>query len=230
MKAILYARFSPRPNADECESCESQLIDLREYCRKQDLEVCGEYQDRALSGGDEWDDRPGMLDGVDACRRGMVFLVRSYDRLFRDTDKALAFRSMLESRGVEVRSTSEESANGESMNAKLIRFVFLWIAEYQRGIIRARTSEKMRRHQAAGRRMSLELPWGWQNDPSDPTRMIPYPAERLVTERIRELRAMGAGPRSIARTLEMEGHPRRGKTGWHHEVVRRIIRSIEQPG
>ena len=91
MKVILYARFSPRPLASECESVESQLAELRAYCVQHGHEVVGEFSDKALSGGSDWDTRPGMLDAANACTRGMVFLVRSYDRLFRDIDKATMF-------------------------------------------------------------------------------------------------------------------------------------------
>jgi len=56
MKAILYARFSPRPHAEDCDSCERQIADLRAWCKAHNHEIVGEFQDRALSGGDDWTD------------------------------------------------------------------------------------------------------------------------------------------------------------------------------
>jgi DNA invertase Pin-like site-specific DNA recombinase len=223
MKCILYARFSPRPNAAECESCARQLEDLRAWARDNGYEVVGEFHDDALSGGDDWSERPGMLDAVKIASRGMVFLVRAYDRLFRDTDKALAFRAMLEARGVEVRSITEPAANGDSMNAKLIRFVFLWIAEYQREITRARTKTRMLAHQQAGRRMSARLPWGWAADPADAARMVPCEQERDIAKLAGELRAAGLGLRAIARELDARGLRRREGQTWTHTAVRRIL-------
>jgi len=113
-----------------CESCETQLIDLREYALKHEYEIIGEFSDLALSGGDDWLDRPGMLSAAAAAKNGMIFLVRNYDRLFRDVDKATVFRANLEAKGVEVVSASpqEAAANGKGLNAKLIRFVILWKA------------------------------------------------------------------------------------------------------
>jgi DNA invertase Pin-like site-specific DNA recombinase len=229
MKAILYARFSPRPNASECESCESQIADLRAYCLAHGHEIIGEFQDKALSGGDDWTDRPGMLDATAACKKGMVFLVRAYDRLFRDTDKALAFRAMLEAKGVEVRSITEEGANGNSMNAKLIRFIFLWIAEYQREIIRARTRVKMREHQANGRRMSHKTPYGTMVDPRNHKRLVPCPEEQTIIATIRDLCGMGCGLREIARALEDTGTPRRGKEKWTHNLVKAVLARADHP-
>ena len=52
-RARLYARFSPRPDADECDSIERQFEEMRQECARLNIEVAGEYQDAALSGADE---------------------------------------------------------------------------------------------------------------------------------------------------------------------------------
>jgi len=225
MKAILYARFSPRPNAADCESCKAQLADLREYAATHGYEVIGEFSDDALSGGDGWEDRPGMLAASAACKKGMKFIVRNYDRLFRDVDKATVFRATLEAKGVEVLSASpqEEAANGNSLHAKLIRFVILWKAELDREITRARTRAKMRRHQANGRRMSRRPPYGKMDDPADPKRLIDCPVEQHVIRTVRCLRDSGMGLRQIARELEKRGITRRGKAKWTHGLVKAIL-------
>jgi hypothetical protein len=41
VRAILYARFSPRPGANECESCDAQLELGRKYCWKKGWTVVG---------------------------------------------------------------------------------------------------------------------------------------------------------------------------------------------
>jgi len=222
-KAILYARFSPRPKAAECESCETQIADLQGYCLANGHEIIGEFADKALSGGDGWEDRPQLLEATVQVKKGMLLLVRSYDRLFRDVDAAWAYRAKMEAKGVKIVSITEPQANGDGMNAKLIRFIFLWIAEYNRAMIRARVKSKMLAHQAAGRRMSKELPWGWQPDPNNPAKMVPCMAELAIAERIKALRIEGLGFRAIGRRLEEEGHSRRGKPTWSHEIIRRIL-------
>lgn len=222
-KAILYARFSPRPNAESCESVESQLHDLRAYCVANELDIAGEFADKSLTGGSDWDQRPGMLDATRTAKPGMVFLVRAYDRLFRDVDKATMFRAMLEAKGIEVRSITEPGANGGGMNAKLIRFVFLWIAEYQREITKARTKAKMLEHQAGGRRMSHETPYGWAQDPDDEKRMVACEDELATIVLIKQWHEAGTSLRAIARRLDERGvRPRTGER-WHHQQIRRIL-------
>lgn len=255
MKAILYARFSPRPllarctcgeefrveagysesiaspcpacgasvQVRNCESCESQLADLRAYCIANGHEIVAEFADKALSGGDDWQDRPGMLDAAAACKRGSTLLVRSYDRLFRDARKALTFVAMLESKGVAVASITEPAANGDDPIAEMVRTIMLAIAAYQRAIIRARTKAKMLQHQAGGRRMSERLPWGWQPDPGNPKRMVPCSEELAIAVQIRNLHGEGLSLRAIGRWLEGHGYQRRGKPNWPHEIIRRIL-------
>ena len=228
MKAILYARFSPRPNAADCESCESQLSDLRAYCTSHDYEVVGEYHDDAVSGGDDWTDRPGMFEAATACKRGMVFLIRSFDRLFRDAAKGMIFAALIERKGCRVASISEEGANDNSPTGKLMRGILLLMAEFEKAMIIARTRAAMRRHQANGRRMSNHVPWGTQRDPANPKRLIPCQEELAIVERIKELRDHGMGLRQIGRWLTEHGAQRRGKPDWPHEIIRRILSREEE--
>lgn len=225
-KCVLYARFSPRPNAAECESCEIQLEELARYATKEGFEIVGQYKDEALSGGDSWESRPGMFDAAAACKRGYTLFVRSYDRLFRDVERALVFRSMIEAKGVRVVSITETSANGDSPDSKLIRNILLSIAEYHREMIRARTKAKMIEHQRNGRRMSRadKPPWGMRTDPEDPSRLIPHKEEQDAIEIIIKRRKRGDSYSSIARLLEDLGVDRRGKRSWTHTQVSRILK------
>jgi len=221
-KAVLYARFSPRPNAAECESCEAQLQDLKQYAWKRGYEIVGEYQDKALSGGDDWKDRPGMFDAASASKRGTLFVVRAFDRLFRDTEKALVFKSMLAAKGVKIRSITEESACDDSPVGNLVATIFLAVAEYQRAVIRARTKSKMLDHQANGRRMSKLCPYGTKPNPQSPGRLVADLDEVATIETIRKWHAEGMTLRGIARRLMENGIRGRGEK-WSHVTVRRIL-------
>lgn len=221
-QAVLYARFSPRPNAAECESCERQLEDLRAWCFNNNYQIVSEHRDEALSGGDDFTDRPGMFDAAAACKRGMTFLVRSFDRMFRDARKALMFCAMMESKGVNVVSATEPAANGTDPIAEMIRTIMLAVAEYQRAMIRARTKVRMLQYQAGGRRMSKQAPWGWRVDPANPARIIEDDAEMAVARDIVRMKGEGASLRDIAAWLEQQGVDRRGKKTWDHVLVNRI--------
>ncbi len=223
LRRILYARFSPRPNAAECESCEAQLAQLREYAEARGWEIVGEFQDKALSGGDDWSDRPGMCEASGECKRNMIFVVRSFDRLFRDTTKAMIFAAMMEAKGARIHSITEESACDGSPVANMVRTIFLAIAEYQREMGNARTRAAMLRHQAGGRRMSCEPPYGTMRDPRRPTHLITNTEEIATIDTIKQLYKGGMTLRGIARELTKRKVERRGKYHWNHTLVRRVL-------
>jgi site-specific DNA recombinase len=219
------AQCGAQQTVQNCESCESQLTDLRQYAAANDYQIIGEYSDLALSGGDNWEDRPGMLAAAAVCKSGMFFLVRNYDRLFRDVDKATVFRTNLETKNVEIISASpqEAAANGSSIHSKLIRFVILWKAELDREITKARTKAKMLAHQAAGRRMSARTPYGTMIDPADSRRLVPCREEAETISTICYLRRQKLSYRQIARELDTQKIKRRGASKWTHGFVKAIL-------
>ena len=48
--AIVYARWSPRPHAEDCLSIETQLDRCRNYCQGNEYEIVQEYQEPNVSG------------------------------------------------------------------------------------------------------------------------------------------------------------------------------------
>ena len=230
VRAILYARFSPRKNAAECDSVDRQLAALREYCAEHGIEVMAEYSDEALSGADH--DRPGLWDAVHSLKRGWVLIVRNIDRLARDAMLAMVIEDKITRKGCSILSTE----NGDSVDrdedptAKFTRTVLHAVAELDRQIRNARTRAGMLRNQRNGRRQSAVVPYGWKSDPDSdlneygrPSGMLHDDAEQRAIERMRELRASGQSYRQICETLTTEGHPPRGG-GWHPGSVQRILK------
>ena len=182
-RAILYVRFSPRRNADTCESCEMQLELCRAYCKRKGYEVAGEFEDRALSGGEE--ERPGLWAALEALKRGDVLLAYKLDRLARDVYLSELIQRETNKHGATVEAV-EGGTNGDGPEQRMIRQILQAFAEYERKVIVARTKAAMLRHQAAGRRMSARIPFGWQIDQNDPARMIRHAGEKAVIRRICE--------------------------------------------
>lgn len=225
IKAVLYARFSPRPNAAECESCRVQLVDLRRYAAAHDLQEVAEFHDDALSGADSWESRPGMTAAYKAIKRGMVFLVAKYDRLFRDALQGLAFAGLIEAKGAKVLSIGEEAASLNTPEARLMRTIFFAIGQYTRETGNVRTGNSMRYHQSNGRRMGRRdrCPFGFRASSVNPEALERDEKEQAVIAQIVHLRATGESWRSICEILDREGIRRRGKT-WDgaHSLVARI--------
>lgn len=233
MKVVIYARFSPRPDEDLCNSCEVQIRDCEAWCKLKGHEVQGVYRDDAMSGAD--DGRPGLREAIDSLRRRWAVVVRSIDRLSRDNWMTEVYRREIAMKGGFLLTVDGISVADESAEQEFIRIVFQGHAQYQRRKIRETTKKKMAAHQADGRRMSGVLPFGWRLDPSSPlhprsgqpTGMIHDPDEQSAISLMLELSEGGAGVRTIAHRLNDEGHTCRGHA-WCHSTVHKILRRVRK--
>ena len=226
-KAVIYARYSPRPRPNggdgdgHCESNEKQIGECQRYCDAKGYEVVSIHQDEALSGADA--DRPGLFSAMRDLKRRHVLVVRWYSRLARDSDLAGWIMHKIRQKGATV-ETTEGHGNGDAPGDRMLRGILQVVADFERSMIRIRTSAAMRRYQAGGRRMSAECPYGWKTDPADSKRMIPCQREREAVARILELHARGRSLRKIAHALNAEDYGTRQGRPWCHQSVVSVIR------
>src|SRR5262249_31952251 len=82
--AVVYARHSPRPEAEECDSVEKQIERCRTYCSKQGYTIVKEFSDKNMSGG-RADNRPGLQAALrETIKHKATLIVYSRDRLARE--------------------------------------------------------------------------------------------------------------------------------------------------
>ena len=87
--AVVYARFSPRPSAGECDSVEKQIEPCRAYWAGHGYDVLAVYQDKDLSGS-RADNRPGLQRAIaKACAQKAILSVYSLSRFARNTKDAI---------------------------------------------------------------------------------------------------------------------------------------------
>ena len=226
MNAIIYARFSPRPGAALCESIEFQLERCRAYCQAMNFAVLAEFSDRELSGG-RADNRPGLQDALNAaCEHKAVLIVYSLSRLARNTRDAISISERLDKCGADLASLSEK-IDTTSAGGRLMFTIFAGLATFEREQTAERTSQSMRRHQAAGRRMSERTPFGWVRNPQNPALMISDPMEQSIIVQIKGLNEKGFHSREICRELElMEIKCRGGR--WYHGTIQNILKRLKE--
>lgn len=220
---IIYTRFSPRPDSDTTESCETQEEQCRDYARNRQWLIRAVYEDRSHSGSEL--DRPGLWDAVESLRARWVLLVYRCDRLARDVYLDHLIRRRVTQRGARIYSVCGEGTWTDSPEDELIRNVLSCLAEYQRKANAARTKAAMRRHQLSGRRMGSVCPYGWRDDPSNAARMLPNDEERETMAIIASLAEEGMHLRAIARELAILGRRSRSGALWHPQSIARILRS-----
>lgn len=226
MNAVLYARFSPRPNAEECDSIEKQIERLTEFCQRQSWYVNSDrvFFDRGESGAKR--NRDGLYDAIyctQQLKKTGVLVVWDWSRLARDTLFILQVFEDLSRRKATLWSVTEGAFATDDPNVKLLTTIKSAINEHHRDMVRARTRAAMLRYQKAGRRMSKLTPYGWTKDPVNQALLVPDLDEQDVIKWIESEYAAGRKLRAIGRELEKEGILCRGGK-WQHTTIRSILR------
>ena len=211
----MYARFSPRRNAEECVSIDTQLRDLEEHAAGQGWKIVARESDPECSGDDE--DRPGLWKAVAHLKAKRVLLVWDGSRLARSV--FLTEYLHREASKVGARIVLLHGSNDASDEGVMIRQVLSAFDEYTKKINAKRTSRHMQSRQKNGERMSRYAPYGKKIVNGKLANDL---HEQRTIERIYELADSGLGAWSIAVRLEYEKVKPRGKQ-WHESTVKRIL-------
>lgn len=224
MKAILYARFSPRPNADTCESVDDQFSRLRERCKRDSLDIAGEFSDKNQSGDDY--DREGIRDAINQISKGYVLVVESLSRLARDIILQEFYIKEVENRGGKVVSIAGEGTENDSLENQTMRKMIGVFNEYHKKVQAQLTSKRMKSKQRQGKRMTRpdRLPYGYKLDGINEMDIIPDEKEQAVLARIIDMREIGLSLPEIAKTLNSEGITSKTGKQWHPSTIFYILK------
>lgn len=226
-RAIIYTRFSPRPDdqAQKSESCEVQAAYCEQLAAKKGYALAGAFADKAVSGADE--DRPNLWAAVKRLGKGDVLVVYHPDRLARNLYLMEIIRRSVEERGATIEAATGD-VEGSGPEVVMVRQVLASIAEYMRKSGALKTKYAILDKQRRGQRMSRHAPYGWRI-PAGYTKanklpMEPVPAEQQAIERMRELAAAGETFAGIAAALDKE-MPEAARAGkWNTKSVWKILR------
>jgi DNA invertase Pin-like site-specific DNA recombinase len=221
-QAILYARFSPRPNAQECDGIERQFELCRKHCDLHQLAVAGQYQDAGIS-GKTIKDRPGLQAAIEhVCKVKGVLVAYSLSRIARSIQDAIRISLELRKQKADL-CIIQANLDTSTPGGRVVYHIFAALAEFEREMISERTKVAMLEYQANGKRVSDRPPYGWCVDPDDSKRLVEDGNEQAVIEEIMALHERKFGLRAIGRQLIAMGHnPRTGRK-WQHGVIKRII-------
>lgn len=216
-QAIIYCRFSPRPNAEECTSNEHQERRCREYCRRKGYHVVRVFQDDAVSGGVL--DRPKLSEAIDSLHAGHVLVVDNSDRLARDMLVSLTIRHQVDRAGAKV-EFADGSPDSTTAEGELMQNILAAFAAYERRRIRERTAAGLARKQAAGEWLGRP-PIGFRLDRNTRS-LVEDEKEQHAIEWIAGYAMKGLPATKIAALVTREFGPCRGKP-WTAKTVRKIV-------
>jgi DNA invertase Pin-like site-specific DNA recombinase len=230
MEAILYIRVS---TAEQHLGPEAQEDAAKLWAKANNITIRQTFTDQGISGGKglsglelDLDQRPALLESIDALNKGDVLLIAKRDRLARDSILAGLIERLVNRKGATIAS-ADGTGNGEGPEAQLLRSIVNAFAEYERLLIKARTKSALAVKKSKGERTG-QIPYGKRLG-ADGKHLETSKAEQEVIHKIVSLSKQGLSNRGIANHLNAEGVPARKRPGytrageWRHPIIGRII-------
>jgi DNA invertase Pin-like site-specific DNA recombinase len=223
---LLYARFSPRPDAATSESNKNQLADLRAYAKAHHWKIVREYSDEDVS-GDRWD-RPGLLEAIKALKPGYYLVAYNVERIARDSGILAAVLAHVFAKGASVYTLDGGLVEASNPISRLLITIMGAVAEFQKSMIRKRSAVAVKRKMEAGLVVGYPgnkpLPYGfrWIN----PDRSVDEtgrnvevdPHAQEIREQMQTWKLQEFTNAKIARLLNQRGETYHGKPWTRHNV------------
>ncbi len=220
-QAIIYCRFSPRPDANESKSNEKQEERCRVYCGHRDYRIQRCCFDEAVSG--KILDRPGLTAAVNYLEPGMILVVDTRDRLARDMLVSLTIHQWVREKGATI-EIADGSPSRETPEGNLMANILDAFAQYERERFARRTKAGLAKKRASGVWLG-KPPIGWKLDKVTKQLMEDEDEQKSI-KLICASQKLGTS-HNIADLLNMEGRLCRGKL-WSARTIRKIIAREKQ--
>jgi DNA invertase Pin-like site-specific DNA recombinase len=226
MRLAAYVRVSTRGQAEDGLGRVDQERKVRAWCKRNGHSICGgKVSFDQASGTTPVDQREGFVEALGRIRDGQCegLVVLNLGRIARLLTTQEAALAMVWASGGQVFSVQEGEVLRDDPADPMrtaIRQMMAVFHQLDRALIIARLK--------GGREVKAQAGGYAYGAPRFGTRaedkaLVLDPAEQAAIRRIGELHEGGASLRSIAATLEAEGHrPKRGDR-WHPQTVARVI-------
>lgn len=236
-EAIIYTRFSPRPEkykvkivngkvhkqVVDCLSAEFQELKCRDYCALYDMDVIAVYKDLAIS-GKSTENRPGFDEAVrHVCRIRGVLVVYDLDRFSRSMKDIIDTSIILDKHhaNLAIITLSIDTSNPAG---RVVFHILAALGQYMRESSALKTKMRMLDMQSSGIRVSNNPPYGWSVDPNNESRIVKNKQEQGVIELIVRLHQRGLNYNEIGRHLMSKGFNPRTAPAWDGKLISKILR------
>lgn len=145
LKIGLYARVSKSG-----QHLETQMMELRDYCQRNNYEIIEEYLDNGISGAK--DNRPAFNKMLDDMRNRKINCILTYklDRIGRSLQHLLNLFEEFQNRGIEFISLTQ-NINTSTPEGKMFLRMLMVLAEYERELIVSRINSGLDRARKEGK-------------------------------------------------------------------------------
>lgn len=185
MATYIYARFSPRPDAEDCKSIDVQVDCCERYCRMHDFEVSQIFVDRETSARKiPFIDREGGGKLWRSISHGDRIVCARLDRAFRSSSDGHRMFDLFAESNIEIHFVAQDgcSLNNKTATGKLLLSMSLAVAEYEPMVIaeRTKTALQHKRSKMDNTFATCKIPFGYCPDYSSGTKDGSEKAKKLM--------------------------------------------------
>jgi DNA invertase Pin-like site-specific DNA recombinase len=216
--AVAYIRVS---KDDQKLGPEAQRAQVEAWAGREGVQVAAYCVDDGVCSIDPIAERPALLAALAALRThgAGILVVAKRDRIARDPMLTRAVEGEAARMGAVVVSAAGEASGGTAPADVMMRGVVDLFAEYERGLIRARTKAALAVKSARGECVG-QVPYGFVREGA---RLVAVEREQATIARARVLAVEGRSLRAVAAQLAVEGHvSRKGSTFSACQVARMV--------
>ena len=203
MTVFAYARVSTLQQANDGDSLEAQVKQVKGYASSRGLELQDEavFVEKGVSGGQEFASRPAGSRLLACLTSGDVLIFPKLDRGFRNTRDALNVLHTLKEKGVSVHSIDlGGDVTGNGVGA-IIFTILSAFATFERERIASRISEVKQMRKAQGYFVGGRRAFGF--DVLD-GKKVPNEAEQALIAQMKAMRQAGSSLLAVHRWLTQE--------------------------
>lgn len=205
--AVAYGRFSS--NNQREESIDAQFRAIREYCKKENIELIAEFKDEAISG--KTDDREDFQNMINQLLKGNLavdyVLVHKFNRFARNKYDSALYKKKLKDAGIKVISVSQKI--DETPEGELLEGFLETIDQYYSANLAVEVRKGLRENALKGKHAGGQVLFGYSLDKDG--YYVPNENAKIV-RRIFEEYAAGYPKTEICERLNAEGYRnQRGK-------------------
>ena len=160
--AVAYGRFSS--NNQREESIDAQFRAIREYCKKENIELIAEFKDEAISG--KTDDREDFQKMINQLLKGNLavdyVLVHKFNRFARNKYDSALYKKKLKDAGIKVISVSQKI--DETPEGELLEGFLETIDQYYSANLAVEVRKGLRENALKGKHAGGQVLFGYSLD------------------------------------------------------------------
>ncbi|HEX9062222.1 MAG TPA: recombinase family protein [Clostridia bacterium] len=226
VRAVAYTRFSSDNQREE--SIDAQLRAIKEYAKRNDIVIVGEYIDKAKSA--MTDNRPEFLRMIADSKKEEfdIVLVHKLDRFARNRQDSIGYRMELKRHGVSLISVLEY-LDDDSPESLILESVLEAMAEYYSRNLAREVNKGMRENALKGIHTGGLPPLGYDVD-QQTKKLIINEREAAAVRLIFKMFIEGYGYDKIINELNLQGFKAKSGNHFGHNSLHNIIRNEKYTG